>query len=45
VSAVKEGGREISHSPGVKIVEMKNGIVKMELTSGHYIFEVINAHK
>ena len=45
VSAVKEGGREISHSPGVKIVEMKNDIVKIELTSGHYIFEVMNAHK
>jgi len=46
VRVVKEDGRFLSRSSrGIEIGETKNDIIKMELVSGHYVFEVMNAHR
>lgn len=40
INQIKESGKEIAQSKGIKVLKQENGMIQLQLMSGTYFFEI-----
>ena len=40
INQIKESGKKIAQSKGIKVLKQENGMIQLQLMSGDYVFEI-----